>query len=114
RCGRRGRTASVLGRNPDLHLPRLPDPQRGCAADQLPPARVDAADAGVGVRGQGAVAGGLRARGRAALPLLLLWRRTAAFSRRSALMITISTPAPATFQPGKPERHPNSWSCPCT
>src|SRR5690606_41983130 len=63
---------------PDLHLPRLPDPFGGRVVDQLPPARVDPADAGVGVHGQGADPGRLRARGTRALPILLLRRRDAA------------------------------------
>src|SRR5690606_36400697 len=72
------RAASAYGRDQHLHLPRLPDPQRRRPADQFPPARIDPADAGVGVRGPRADPVGLCARGAAALPLLLLRRRDAA------------------------------------
>src|SRR5690606_2254841 len=47
-------------------------------ADQFPPARIDAADAGVGVRGQGQDVRGVRARGARALPVLLVRRCDAA------------------------------------
>src|SRR5690606_17578289 len=59
---------------------RLPHPLGRRAADQLPPARVDAADAGVGVRGQGQDLRRLRACGARALPVLLLRGRDAAVS----------------------------------
>src|SRR3546814_3249939 len=66
------RAAAVRRRYPDLHPPRLPHPLGRRAADQLPPARIDSADSGVGVRGQGTDLRRLRTRGTRALPVLLL------------------------------------------
>src|SRR5690606_34475209 len=84
RAGKRNgrwRAAAVFGRDRHLHLSRLPDPQRRRAADQLPPARIDPADAGLGLRRPRAHPGRLRPRGPRALPLLLVRRRDAAAGR---------------------------------
>ncbi len=60
-----------------LHHARLPVSRRRCAADQLPSAQVDAADAGLGLRRPGRHPRRLSARHRQPLPLLQLRRRHA-------------------------------------
>ena len=80
--GRRCRPrARRRGRNPPLHHARLPLPRRRPAAHELPPAALDAADAGQRVRRlRRRFAPRTRTRSRA-LPLLQLRRRDAARAR---------------------------------
>ena len=77
----RARTAGAIvagaGDDRPVHLSRLRVPGRRRAADELPPAAVVAADAGVGVRRPRARAGRVSRGGRARLSLLQLRRRDA-------------------------------------
>ena len=76
-CGARWPRRRVGGRVGALHLPRLPVPGRGRAADQLPPAAVLAPGPGVRLRGTRARARRLPGRGRRRLSVLQLRRRDA-------------------------------------
>ena len=79
----RGHAAGRRGRDAHLHHAGLPLPGGRPAGDQLPPAQEHADDAGERVLGHGAHPRALRARDRAALPLLQLRRRDAAGTRSS-------------------------------
>ena len=85
-CSRRAgdATASIApfaGDDRHLHHARLPLPRRRRAADQLPPAALDAVHAGRGLLRPRAMQRGLCACDRARLPLLFLRRRLPALSR---------------------------------
>ena len=78
---RRGDGSRRARRDAALHPARLPLPGRRPAAHQLPSAEIDAADAGVARSRAATHPRRLRARRRAALPLLQLRRRDAARAR---------------------------------
>ena len=67
--------APYAGRDATVHHARQALPRRRCAGHQLPPARVDAADAGERLRRPRARAGRVSPCRRAAVPLLQLRRR---------------------------------------
>ena len=88
RCARSNRPPATTAacrtgsaRNVALHHARLPLPRRRRAPHELPPAALDAADAGERVRGLRDDPRRLRARDPRALPLLQLRRRDAAATR---------------------------------
>ncbi|SOT40968.1 hypothetical protein F01_350013 [Burkholderia cenocepacia] len=84
--GRRSRPPARgdAGRNRHLHHARLPFPRGRPARDELPPAEIDAADAGVRVRGRRDDPRRVPARDRRTLSVLQLRRRDAAHAARHA------------------------------
>jgi hypothetical protein len=75
-----GAGATLARADRHLHLPRLPVSRHRCADDQLPPAEIDAADAGFGADGQGPDRPHLCPCDSIRLPFLLVWRCVAADS----------------------------------
>ena len=70
-----------FSRNLDLHHARLSFSRGRYLADKFPSAALDAVHAGLGVQRPGGDETRLRARHRARLPVLLVWRRALAVSR---------------------------------
>src|SRR5262245_35214729 len=81
-----------------VHRPRSPLPRGGLLGDQLPPAALHAADAGVGPRGEREDPASVRRGHPAGISLLLLRRRHAA---RAILM--------RASQDREPERSRRAW-----
>ena len=89
RSRRRPSLSAGQGETRTVHHAGISLPRRRRAGDEFPPARVDAADAGGGLRRTRGGARRLPARGRAALPLLQLWRRDADLARRRCARVKL-------------------------